>query len=358
MPQALTFAQISDQPGEYLNIQQYDVQVPGAGEVLLRMLAAPINPQDIMVLAGKYPVKPENCEGGEPVPGYDGLAEVLRCGNGVTSIKVGDRVVPKRHGLGTWRTHAILRETSLVKVPSSADPSFAANLRMGVTPAYLLLEDMTSLKPGDWIIQNAASGYIAQMVCQFARLKGLHSINIIRDRVDVLQTHELKEELGKLGADVVLTETELVKEEHLGKGRRIKLALDSVFGPLAELMATHLSPNAMFVNYGSLGVQGRTGALQLTQELLFWRQITFRNFRLSACLDTRSEEEMRDMLTWFVSLSANGSLRAAHVDNVPWSATTGEADIEGVKLRLKQAVARAGAKGVGAAKKQMFLFGH
>lgn len=358
MPQALTFAQISDEPGDFLHVQRYDIPAPGAGEVLVRMLAAPINPQDIMVLAGKYPVKPENYEGGEPIPGYDGLAEILECGDGVTNISTGDRVIPKRHGLGTWRTHAVFQEASLVKVSSTVDPTFAASMRMCVAPAYLLLEDMAKLKPGDWIIQNAASGYIAQMVCQFARLRGLHSISIIRDRADAWQAHAMKEKLRNLGADVVLTDSELATADNLGQDKRVKLALDSVFGSFAAQMATHLSPNAVFVNYGSLGVQGRAGVLQLTQDLLFWKQITFRNFRLSACLDARSEEEIRDMLTWFVSLFESGSLKAADVDTIVWDARTAEADNEGMGLQLKQAVSRAVSKGVGASKKQMFRFSY
>ncbi|KAM0805365.1 hypothetical protein BDR22DRAFT_884894 [Usnea florida] len=305
----LPFAQVSDQTSNFLHLQQYKTSAPGPGGVLVRMLAAPINPQDVMVLAGRYPVKPENHEGGEPIPGYDEVAEVVECGDGVTELCSDDRVVPKRHGLGTWRTHAVFQEASLVKVSSI---------------------DMARLRPGDWIIQNAASGCIAQMTRQFARLKGLHSIIIVRDRADVRQTAALKDKLLNLGVDVVLAESELATLDILHKGKRIMLALDSVFGPLAAKMTTYLSPNAMFVNYGSLGVEARSGAFELTQDMIFWKQITFRNFRLSTCLGARSEEEIRDMLTWFGDLFESGVLKAADVITINWDSRAAEADIEGV----------------------------
>ena len=356
MPQALTFAQVSDQASEFLHLQQYKTSAPGPGEVSVRMLAAPINPQDVMVLAGRYPVKPENHEGGEPIPGYDGVAEVVECGDGVTGLCSDDRVIPKRHGLGTWRTHAVFQEASLVKVSSIVDPMFLATMRMCVAPAYLLLEDMARLRPGDWIIQNAASGCIAQMASQFARLKGLHSISIVRDRADARLTAALKDKLVRLGADVVLAESELASLDTLHKGKRIMLALDSVFGPLAARMSTYLSPNAMFVNYGSLGVEGRSGAFELTQDMIFWKQITFRNFRLSTCMGARSEEEIRDMLAWFGDLFESGVLKAADVDMIDWDSRAAEADMERVGLQLKQAIERAGAKGIGESKKQLFRF--
>ena len=352
MAQSLTFTKVSDNPTEFLHLQRHGTRNPSAEEVSVQMLAAPINPQDLMVMRGKYPVKPEYNESTEAIPGYDGVALVLECGDGVELIRPGDHVIPKRHGLGTWRTHAVLKANSLIKVSSTVDPRVTAILKMCVTPAYLLLEDMRTLKPGDWIIQNAASGTIAQMVSQFARLKGLHSISIIRDREDFAATESLKEILRDRGADLVMTETELSNADTpLHKNKRIVLALDAVFGRPAAKMAVHLSPNATFVNYGSLGVGASSGAFELTQELIFWKQIRFRNFRLSACLGERSEDEVTDMLTWFVELFDGNLLKTPDVESVSWDAH--QQDLE---RHLVGAVERAQSRNVGGAKKKLFVF--
>ena len=356
MPQSLTFAKFGDQPSQIVNIQQHAAPTPEAGEVLIKWLVAAINPQDLMVLRGTYPVKPENHIGSEGIPGYDGVAEVLQCGEGVTALHTGDRVIPKRHGLGTWRTHAVLQEASLMKISCLVDPKFCATLRMGVTPAYLLLEDMKQLKPGDWIIQNAASGVIAQMVSQFAPLRGLHTISVIRDRADEESSVAMKKKLQGLGADLVVTHSELSCMENLSGHRRIMLGLDSVFGPSAAQMATHLSPGALFVNYGSLGMHGQSESFSLTQEMLFWKGITFRKFRLSESLASRSEDETRDMLDWFVNLFRKGALKAADTCDVVWDTRKAEVDNEATRSQLSQALVRAEANGVGEAKKQLIVF--
>lgn len=72
--------------------------------VHFRMLASPINPADINQIQGVYPIKP-------PVPavgGNEGVAEVLHVGSNVTSVKPGDWIIPSQAGFGT-------REISLAK---------------------------------------------------------------------------------------------------------------------------------------------------------------------------------------------------------------------------------------------------
>lgn len=358
MPAALTFGQLSEKPTEYLRLQQYSMPSPEPHEVLVRMLAAPINPQDRMVLAGNYPVKPQHTQGGEAIPGYDGVGEILQLGDQVSRLSVGQWVIPKQHGQGTWRSHAVIHEDSLLCVSNAMDVKFAAILKMCVTPAYLLLEDVRRLKPGDWILQNAASGMIGRMIVQFARVKGLHSINIIRDREDEEATAKKKAMLSELGADMVLTESEILDmSTPLSQDRRIMLGLDGVFGASGASLAANLSPDATYVNYGSLG--GATSSFELTQEMIFWKQITFRNFRLSTCLTARSADEVADMIGWFTKLSEEGLLQVGEVDLVHWvvdnAAVSKEEDVE---VRLKTAVDKAAGKGIGEATKTLFWFDH
>lgn len=132
-----------------LQLTQYDPPKLRTGQVLVKLLAAPINPQDLMVMKGLYPVKPEDQIDSSSIPGYDGVGEVVDLGDGVGDLKLRDHVIPKRHGLGTWRTHAAFGADALIKVSPHLDIQAAAILKMVVTPAYFLLEDMVQLKPGD-----------------------------------------------------------------------------------------------------------------------------------------------------------------------------------------------------------------
>lgn len=349
--QSLTF-ETNSQPEKHLQLDEHELPSLKSGQVEVKMLAAPINPQDIMVMKGLYPVKPENHISGRGIPGYDGVAEVICCSDDVVTLKCGDRVIPKRHGLGTWRTAAIFDATALLKVSKEVDTTSAAILKMGVTPAYLLLQDMIRLKPGDWIIQNAATGFISQMVTQFAALMGVKTISIVRDRKEGGAPEVIHQKLMANDADIVLTENELENTKML-EGKRIVLALDCVFARSAEKIAAHLSPNAKFVNYGSLGVHEDNESFKLTQQLLFWKQITFRNFRLSECLASRTEQETTDMLAWFVQLFEEGRLKVPKLDVVIWNTET---DLEQMKNNMVEAISRAQRSGVGEACKQIIRF--
>lgn len=356
---ALTFSLLSLDAASAVRIQTIDDILPStpieSSSVFVRFLAFPINPQDILAIAGKYPVKPAHkTPDGSQIAGNDGVAIVERVGDAVVTFKKGDIVLPKRHGLGTWRTRAVFPAEELIRIPSSVDPVVGALLKMGFLPAYLLLEDIVRLHPGSWIVVNAALGVIPQMVCQFARLRGCYIIAVIRARADV---RHAKDVLHENGADIIITEEDLETRGSdavpalatLVRENKIVLALDAVFGHCAEQLARLLAPGGTFVNYGSLG--GSDGVLQLTQELLFWKQITFRNFRLSKQLMLRSEAEMERLMAWFVELVTEGRLRTPNVEVLKWNIES-EGEMAGM---LHEALARAVQRNIGS-KKTVIVF--
>lgn len=332
-----------------LHLHNYEPSALGLKEVLVRFLAAPINPLDVLVLADVYPVKPQHHYSGEPIPGYDGVAEIVNCGEDVNELAKGDLVIPSKFGIGTWRTHAVLDVQWLQKVSRPTDMAFAALLRISIAPAYCLVEDMCTLKPGDWIIQNAATSVVAQMVVQFARRRGINTISVIRDR-PADATEAVKQSLRHLGADIVVTESEL--PGHAGiKTKRIMLALDSVFGLSARGLVKSLSPGGTFVQLGFLG--GAKSQLPLDANDLFARQLTLRGFRGSAQVGLRSAEEQRDLFNWFISIFNSGELvlPTLGLDKVAW-------DLDGKgesKERLLTAVRRAQQGNLGQ-RKQVIIF--
>ncbi|KAM5343435.1 hypothetical protein ACJ41O_011972 [Fusarium nematophilum] len=300
-------------------------------KILVSFIFSPINPQDLLVLADRYPVKPSYTHEAEPVPGYDGVARVEAVGSTSSSspgggsptpaIRPGDLVIPRRHGLGTWRGGAVLNSTDLIRLKPTDDLIGASLLRLAFLPAYLLIEDMRDLKPGDWIVQNVGSGTIARLVAQFARLKGVHTCSVVRDRGDeafgLLET-----DLQEQGAHVIITERDLTEKgpeahpalEDAASRNRVALAIDGVFGEPGERLAQLLSHGGTYVNYGSLG--GGDGAVRLSQRLLFWSEVKFRNFRLSEQLSKRSPEQQESLLLWFQDLLARGSLRTPKVQKI------------------------------------------
>jgi trans-2-enoyl-CoA reductase len=347
MAQLLTITSSGQAPAVNFHLQE--VPSPKANEVLVKLLAAPINPLDILVLADLYPVRPNHKHAGEPIPGYDGVGEVVSCGVDVKSLAPGNLVVPRKFGIGTWRSHVVLDAQSLQKVSRPVDLSFAAILRITIAPAFCLVEDMCNLKPGDYIIQNAGTSALAQMVVQFARRRGVGVINVVRDR-PTADLEAVKKSLHELGADVVVSETEFAKDASITT-RRITLALDSVFGSSSRGLVKALGVGGTYVQLGFLG--GPKGPLTLDPLDLFGRQLTMKAFRGSAQVGMRSAEEQQDLFNWFVALFNGGELRLPPLglQKIAWDLS----DNSGSKERLVQAVERA-QKGALGQRKQIIVF--
>ena len=252
---------------------------------------------------------------------------------------------------GTWRSEAILDASSLQKIPQPKDLFFGAILKISVLPAYFLIEDMAKLKPGDWIIQNAATSVISQMVIQFARLKGLRCISVIRSR-EIAEATRIKQLLKALGAEMVFTEDELLEQSSSITTKPVKLALDSVFGPSARLLANCLAVGGTFVQLGFLG--GATQQLLLSNKDLFVRQLQFRGFRGSTQLAQRTPNEQLLLLSWLVELFNDGTLvlPPLGLDKVEWNTTDEQ---ERNAARLLSAVSQAKTPTLGQ-KKQIIVF--
>jgi len=354
---ALTFtSQSQSHATEFLRLQPISIPELGADQVKLKFLAAPINVLDLLVLAGKYPVKPQTKCDNALVPGYEGVAVVIEVGGSVTSLRVGEYVLPKDHGLGTWRTLAIVDADKLVRIPTPSNPVFASLLKMGYTPAYLLLRIMRYLKAGDWVIQNAATGTIAQAVVQFARLQGVKTVNIVRDREDL---DVVKSRLLALGADMVLSESELEalgQVQPLSHTRRIVLAIDSVFGSSGSRIASQLVQGGTYVSLGFLGGGGEV-KLDVNEGLLFYKAVEFKGFRTSKELAGWSQEERSNLWAWMLKLYDEGQLKAPEVDITHWVSGVQDAGEFKLEKKLLDVVEKTASKVVGTPK-QVFVFEH
>ena len=325
--QALTFSQPAqgvESVAKVLRLQQFELFPVLGNQVLVKMLAAPINPLDIHVLRGVYPVRPRNQLASELIAGFDGVGEVIGCGGDVDGLIIGDMVIPKSYGLGTWRTHAVVDSSDLLKIKPATQSAFAAILKTVVLPAYLLVEDMKVIEPGDWVVQNAGASAISHMVSQFVRMKGGHTISILRDRPDNEASRKVKTAVESV-SDIVLEESQVATNEVAKKGK-VVLALDSVWGSSARQLATALSMGGLFVNYGQFGGGGKLSGITLTHEDLFWKALTFRSFRSTAQLSRRTEDELIGLLNSFVDLFNSKKLTLPMLNVREWEPT--DPDIE------------------------------
>lgn len=294
---AVRFAQFGN-PADVLTVDDLPTPDPGPGQVLVRVTARPINPSDLFTVAGLYGSLPKL----PATPGLEGAGTIASLGPGVSGYQVGQRVVPLGV-VGTWQEYLVLPAGSLIPIPAEITDEQAAMLVVNPTSAYLMLQEILHVEPGEWVLQNAANSAVGHFVIELCRHFGYRSINIVR-RLDVV------EELRAAGADEVICETDedvasRVKDITGGKGARH--ALDSVGGQSGSRLLTLLAP------YGTLVVFGRIGGVpDLTVDsgrLLFGDQ-TIRGFWLTNWFRRASPEQVGGLLKTLVGLVASGVLHA------------------------------------------------
>ncbi|XP_056141803.1 enoyl-[acyl-carrier-protein] reductase, mitochondrial isoform X2 [Lampris incognitus] len=234
-------------------VQLEDMVLPSIGskDVLVEILAAPINPSDINMIQGTYAILPDL----PAVGGNEGVAKVVEVGSQVQSLKTGDWVIPRDAGLGMWRTVAVFSEKDLISVPNDIPLLSAASLGVNPCTAFRMLNDFEDLKPGDSVIQNAANSGVGQAVIQIAASRGINTINVVRDRPEFTQ---LSDRLKAMGASHVIKETTLRQPEMKELFKtcpRPKLALNGVGGKSATELLRHLEIGRTMVTYGGMAKQ-------------------------------------------------------------------------------------------------------
>ena len=178
---------------QYVDIPEPDA--PGPNQVLIGVEFSPINPNDLMVAQGIYAFRP-------PLPaviGNEGVGRVLAVGPGVESVKVGDRILAPPASF-TWRERIVVSAGGLSALPADADPRQLAMLAINPPTAALLLSEYVDLKPGEWVVQNAANSGVGRWVIAFAKARGVKTVNIVR-------RPELVAELETIGGDVVVVDS-------------------------------------------------------------------------------------------------------------------------------------------------------
>jgi mitochondrial enoyl-[acyl-carrier protein] reductase / trans-2-enoyl-CoA reductase len=289
-------------PQEVLAVEADDADKPlGAQQVALKFLAAPINVADLSQIQGAYAIRPKF----PAVAGNEGVAVVTAVGAGVKNVAVNDRVIPTQAGFGTWRNKAVAESGDVLKISSKIKIEDAATLAVNPATAYRLLADFATLQKGDVVIQNGANSAVGQAVIQLAALRGIKTINVVRDDGDYDVTNQ---HLKSLGATVVVTADYLGSarfKELIGDLPAPKLALNCVGGKSSLELAKTLGKKGVHVTYGGMGkepVMAGTGSL-------IFHDITLRGFWLSEWVKDASVDERSAMLNELAGLMEAGKLR-------------------------------------------------
>src|SRR6266699_1915874 len=239
---------------------------PGPNQVLIGVEFCPINPSDLLLAKGMYALRPAL----PTVIGNEGVGRVLNVGPGVRNVKVGDRVLAPLSSF-TWRERMVASANGLFALPLDADPQQLAMLAINPPTAALLLSEYVDLKPGEWVVQNAANSGVGRWVIAFAKTRGLKTVNIVR-------RPELVAELEAIGGDVVVVDSPDVSDRiktAVGQAEP-RLGLDGVSGPATGVLAATLSPRGTPVSFAAMS----EGPMSINPLDFIFKPLTMRGFWL------------------------------------------------------------------------------
>ena len=282
-------------PAEVLRVVDLPLAQPAPNEVVVKMSAAPINPADLNSIEGKYPIKAPL----PATPGMEGAGVVIAVGSAVRDLATGTQVILP-HNFGTWREIAVLPADQLVAVPKEIEPIQAAMLKVNPITAWRMIHDFVSLRPGDWLIQNAANSGAGQCVIQIARELGLKTVNVVRRA-------ELVEELHSLGGDVVLIDGDNLRDEvaaATGKAS-IRLALNAVGGENGLRVAKCLASDGTMVTYGAMSLQ----PLCIPNGMLIFKNLRFTGFWVNKWYEAATPEQRAETFAPLFDMAKRGLLR-------------------------------------------------
>ncbi len=205
---------------EVLQLEDAEPGKPGPGQVLLRHAAVGLNYADTYFRNGTYPV---------PLPnglGVEAAGTVLAVGEGVDSVKAGDRVTYTgfMNTLGAYSTERVIAAAPLIRLPDAIGFDTAAAMTMrGLTSAYLMRR-IYPFKAGDTVLLHAAAGGVGLIVSQWAKLLGLTVIGTVstEEKAAVAKAHGCDHTINYSHEDVA----KRVREITSGVG--VNVVFDSV----------------------------------------------------------------------------------------------------------------------------------
>ena len=181
-----------DKKGTDLEIQDIPVPVPEDDEILVRIMAAAVNPLDNMIIHGEVklivPYKVPLIMGNE----FSGIVE--KAGKKATRIKAGDRVYGRMplKKIGAFAESAAVKESALAHIPDYLSFEEAAAVPLTALTAMQAFEIM-QVKPGESVFISGGTGSLGAMAIPVARSLGLH--------VYTNGSAENEERVRKLGAE-------------------------------------------------------------------------------------------------------------------------------------------------------------
>ncbi len=157
---------------EVLCVEDAETPEPKGAEILVRVMAAGVNPVDTYIRAGQHATAPP-----VPfVPGKDGAGIVEAIGPEVTKVSPGARVYLAGAITGTYAEFALCKEDQVWNLPDNVSFEQGAGVFVPYATAYRALFHKAEAKNGETVLVHGASGAVGVAAIQWAKHSGLRVI--------------------------------------------------------------------------------------------------------------------------------------------------------------------------------------
>jgi len=209
-----------------LRLEEVAKPVAGPGEVVVAVKAIGVNPVETYLRSGSNPALPRPY-----TPGLDAAGIVESIGDGVTNLRLGDRVYTSGAKTGSYAEFALVAADQAHRIPEKISFEQAAGLNIPYATAYRALFQKAHAQPGETVFIHGASGGVGLAAIQWCKIHGLRVIGTagtdegrevaLREGADHILNHRAPDYLNELrrltdgrGPDVIL---EMLSNINLGK---------------------------------------------------------------------------------------------------------------------------------------------
>jgi len=284
---------------EVLKLEEISTPKPAAGQVLVRIHAAGVNPYDTYMRAGTYAIKPPL----PYTPGSDAAGVIEAIGEGVRKVKPGDRVYTARTVTGAYAEYALALEGQVHELPEKISFGQGAGVWVPYGTAYHALFHSAEAHASETVLVHGASGGVGSAAVQIARAMGLTIFGTAGTQkgIDLVKRE---------GANQVFDHSKAGYQEEIMKatgGRGVDIILEM----LANVnLAADLKLLAL---NGRVIIIGNRGEISINPRDLMSRRASARGFTLWGI--TPGEDE--DIHAGIIAGLQNGTLRPVVAKELP-----------------------------------------
>jgi NADPH2:quinone reductase len=284
---------------EVMKLDETPTPKPAAGQVLVKIHAAGVNPADTYARSGNYAVLPAL----PYTPGTDGAGVIDSVGAGVKKVKPGDRVYVAKSVSGTYAEYALALESQVYRLPEKISFAQGAGVFIPYGTAYHAIHHHAKAHASETVLVHGASGGVGIAAVQMARAMGLtvfgtagtaKGLDLVKregahqsfDHSNASYKDEIMKATGGRGVDIIL---EMLANVNLG----------------ADLK--------LLAQYGRVVIIGSRGDVTITPRDIMSRRAAVLAFTLWAI----TEAEAADIHAGLIAGLENGTLRPVVGSELP-----------------------------------------